>query len=449
MRVGAWWPVLAAAWGFAAIAALAGESQPIDLATTLRLGGVRPFVVEAARERVRQSQARLHQDKMAAWPWLAPGISYRRHDGYLQDIVGDVFDVSKQQGNVALGLQAQVDPGDAWYRILASRRALQATEADAEAQGRQSLLAAAHGYIELCRSAAMSLAAEDSLRVASETLRRIEDAVAAGTASEADAQGVRLQHGRARSARLKAAAEHRVASARLSELLRLPPSVVLEPDLREFVPTSLVPDDRSLDALVAAAVSARPELRRARALVHEAEARRDGVQRGPWIPSVGASASAGGVTGGRNGGFTAGGPFGDYGFGISWRIGPGGIGDRARFRSADATFRLAEIEREQMAGRVAREVVELHSRAVVAAESSGLAASNILSARRLLEITRGRKDFGFGAVFDMLQAERELATAQAEGIGEIAAHNRLQWELWHATGEPLRVPDAAPAPRNP
>ena len=449
MKTRAWRQFLAGVWAGVALTASASESHPIDLATTLRLGGARAFAVEAARERVRQSRARLAQDRLAAWPWLAPGISYRRHDGYLQDIVGDVFDASKQQGNSSLALQAQVDPGDAWYRILASRQALEASEADAEAHGRRSLLAAAHGYVELSRTAALVTASEDALRIASETLRKVENAAAAGIASEADAQRVRLRHGRVRAAQAKAVADQRVASARLAELLRLPPSIALAPDLREFIPTALLPADRPLGTLVAAALSTRPELRRARAGIREADARRDGVQKGPWIPTVGASAAAGGITGGRNGSFDGGGAFGDYGFGVAWRIGPGGIGDRTRIRSADAAVRLAEIERDQAVERITREVVELHSRALAATESIGLASSNIASAKRLLAITQGREEFGFGAVLEVLDAERELSAAQAEGIEEIAAHNRFHWELWHAAGEPLKATEPSKDPARP
>ncbi len=449
MRTRSWLGCIAAIAAGMALVACASEPHPIDLATTLRLGGARAFAVEAARERVRQSRARLDQDRLAAWPWLAPGIAYRRHDGYLQDIVGDVFDASKHQGSSSLGLQAQVDPGDAWYRVLASRQALRAVEADADAQGRQSLLAAAQGYVELSRAAALVAASGDAVRVASETLRKVENATVAGVASEADAQRARLRHGRVHAAHAKALADHTVASARLAELLRLPPSTLLAPDLREFVPTSLLPPERPLDALVAAALAARPELQRARAAIGEAGARRDGVHMGPWIPSVGASAGAGGIMGGRNGGLGSGGAFGDYGFGVAWRIGPGGIGDRTRVRAADAAVRLAEIERDQAAARITREVVELHSRAAASAGSIGLASSNIVSARRLLAITQGRKDFGFGAVTDVLEAERELAGAQAEGIDEVAAHNQFQWRLWHASGEPLRIPEPPVASRGP
>lgn len=416
-----------------------GGGDRIDLATALRLAGGRPLAVEAARERVREARARLDQDRMAAWPWLAPGVAYRRHDGRIQDIVGDVFDASKQQGSAVVALQAQIEPGEALYRILAARQVVRASEADAEARLRQALLDAAVGYVELARAAAGFASAEETLRLASETVRRVEDAVAAGRASATDAQRVRLQQGRGESARLQAALAMRVASARLAELLRLRPGAPLVPDLGEFVPTVWVAPGMTTDAMVASALAHRPELRRARALIDGASTRRDAAVKAPWIPSLGATVAGGGMAGGRHDGFAGGGWFGDYGLGVAWRVGPGGLGDRARLRSADAAVRLVQIERDQLGDRIAREVVEGRSRADAMAQALGPAATNVATAGRLLALARGRQDFGFGAVFDVIDAERELARAQSENIEAIASHNRSQWELWHALGTSLPV----------
>src|ERR1043165_7582569 len=66
--------------------------QLIDLATALRLAGAQNLDVAIARERVKEAKAQHDQARMQFLPWLSPGIGYRRHDGNIQDVVGNVFD---------------------------------------------------------------------------------------------------------------------------------------------------------------------------------------------------------------------------------------------------------------------------------------------------------------------------------------------------------------------
>lgn len=417
------------------------EAQVIQLESALRLAGAKNIAIEITRERVREARSQLDQERRLLLPWLAPGIGYRRHDGNLQDIVGDVFDASKQSGTAALTLQAQVDLGDAGYRVLAARQAVAASEAQNESQQRATHLAVATAYTDLSRAAALVVTADEAVRISDRTLAQVREAVSAGIAFAGDAARVEVQRARTESARVAARQEVRVASARLAQLLRLPPGEELRPDLAEFLPVILVPTNQPLDALVAVALSTRPELRRADALTGVARARRDGVTKGPWIPTLGAQAAFGGLAGGRNSAFGDADDFQDYGVGVSWRIGPGGIGDRSRIRTADARLNIAKLEQEQLRDEVVREVVELHSRTDTASEQVQITTRTVTSARRLLDLTQARREFGVGAVLEAIEAEREFSRAQAEHLQTIAEHNRAQWMLWHATG--MAVPTQA------
>ena len=142
-----------------------------------------------------------------------------------------------------------------------------------------------------------------------------------------------------------------------------------------------------------------------------------------------------GLAGGRNGYWGHGDDFQDYGLGLSWRIGPGGIGDGSRIRSEEARLRIARLERDQLQDELVRGLVELRSRTETAARLLEVSAQTVQAARALVEMTRDRREFGVGVVLEAIEAERELARAQAEQVEAVAAHNGAQWELWHASGQ--------------
>lgn len=422
------------------------EPSTIDLPTALRLAGARNLALEVARERVREARGQRDQERLRLFPWIAPGIGYRRHEGNLQDIVGDVFNASKQSGTAALTLQAQLDLGDSAYRVLAAKQAVAASEAGSESARREAVLSVAVAYIELGRAAATVALADEARRITQGTLGQVRAAQAAGLASSGDVLRVEVHAGRNESLWLESAQARQLASTRLALLLRLPPAEPLVPDSREFVPMVLVPTNRALDSLVASALRLRPEMRRSEAVVGLAEARRQGATRGVWLPTVGAQASFGGLAGGRNGSWARGDDYQDYGLGLSWRIGPGGIGDGSRIRSEGARLRIARLERDQLQDELVRGLVELRSRTETAARLVEVSGQTVWSARALVETTRDRREYGVGMVLEAIEAERELARVQAEHVDAVASHNRAQWELWHASGQDQPSMDAGARP---
>ena len=85
----------------------------IDLATALRLAGAPNLDVQIARERLAEAKANHAIAMSQFFPWLAPGLGYRRHEDRLQDVVGNVFDADKQSYLAGGTLAAQWDLGDA------------------------------------------------------------------------------------------------------------------------------------------------------------------------------------------------------------------------------------------------------------------------------------------------------------------------------------------------
>jgi outer membrane protein TolC len=126
--------------------AVAATNQPIDLPTALKLAGAQNLDVQIARERLREAEAQRDAAVYNFFPWITPGVGYRRHDGRIQDIVGTVFDASKQQLTPGATLEARLELGDAWFKVLAARQLAKAADHAAAAQQQETVTAAALGY---------------------------------------------------------------------------------------------------------------------------------------------------------------------------------------------------------------------------------------------------------------------------------------------------------------
>ena len=80
-------------------------------------------------------------------------------------------------------------------------------------------------------------------------------------------------------------------------------------------------------------------------------------------------------------------------------------------------------------------MIEARTRTESATAQLAVASRSLTTARRLLELTQSRREFGVGAVLEAVEAQRELTRAQTEHLRAIGDHNRRQWELWNAVGD--------------
>src|SRR6266568_2296020 len=72
----------------------------IDLPTALRLAGAQNLDIQIARQRLLEAKANYESTLWLFFPWLSPGVSYRRHDNLIQDVGGQVIDVHKESYTV-------------------------------------------------------------------------------------------------------------------------------------------------------------------------------------------------------------------------------------------------------------------------------------------------------------------------------------------------------------
>ncbi|MBI5772844.1 MAG: TolC family protein [Verrucomicrobia bacterium] len=415
--------------------------HPIDLAIVLRLAGAQNLDVEIAREKLAEAKAGHEAARAQFFPWISPGLGYRRHDGNIQDVAGNVIDTSKQSYTVGGTIGVQLELGDAIYKTLAAKQVFQAAGHALEAQRQESIFAAAQGYFDLLKAQAAVGVAGDALKISRDYADQVARAVEAGIAFKGDALRAKVQAERNQMALQQAREQRRVASARLAQVLHLPPAVELIPAVAELAPLTLGDPKAALDSLVAQALAARPELRQSDALVAAARKAKDGAVYGPLVPSLGAQAFLGGLGGGFNHSTGNFGDSEDYLFGLSWRIGPGGIGDGSRIRLNEARLgglRLADLK---LRDEIARQVVEARVRAQSLAEQLKTARSALAAAEETLKLTRGRKEFAVGIVLENIQSEQELTRARHDYLALIAEHNKAHYALERALG---RTPGGAP-----
>jgi outer membrane protein TolC len=414
----------------------AADSQPIDLPTALRLAGAKSIEVELAREKVNEAQAAHDVARSRFLPFLTPSIVVRRHDENIQAVNGPILDADKQSLAAGLALNAQLDLGETYFQNLVARQVVRANEAALAGRQREATYRAALGYFELARARAVAVAAQDAARVAERHAEQIAVTAGAGLTFQGDVARVRAARERAELTLVRARAEQRVAAARLAELLRLDPAVDLVPADGDLAPLALE-GEGELGVLISRALAARPELDESGAKLAAARAGKRAATTGPLIPIVGLQASVGGLGGGpagssvsRDWGFS-----GDYAFGLSWRVGPGGLFDQNRQREAAARERQGELELERTRDGIRRQVVEQHTRLRSLAQQIELARKALEAADRTAQLSRQRRDTGVSAVLEDLQAEDELARARRDYLATVADYNLAQYALRFVSGQ--------------
>ena len=77
------------------IVAPAEATHPIDLPTALHLAGSESLAVALAREQWREAQARVAAADAMWLPSIRLGLNYNKHEGVIQDVVGDAFNTSR------------------------------------------------------------------------------------------------------------------------------------------------------------------------------------------------------------------------------------------------------------------------------------------------------------------------------------------------------------------
>lgn len=410
-------------------------AQSINLAAVMRIAGADNLDIQLAQQKFVEAQANHRAALAQFFPYLTPGIAFKQHDGNIQNVEGDVFDVRKESLTLGVNVIAQLELGDTIYRSMITNRLVTAAEFAAEAQRQESVFEAVSAFLELVRASAATKVALESVNIADSYAAQVRQAVVAGLGFKGDQFRSRAQAEKNRLLLRQAQEQRRVAAARLATALRMSPTVDLRPEGADPAPLHLFGGKESLGSLVGNAVANRPELKQSSAEKEAAAKARAGAIYGPIVPTVRAEYFAGGLGGARYDGATN--HFNDsqdFGVGLGWRVGPGGLGDLPRIDATTARLRQAELSSERRELEVKREVVEAHARVQSYGDQLDSAREALSASEETLKLARQRQQFGVGEVLENVQAEQDLTRARLDYLTVVTEYNRAQFALRRAIG---------------
>jgi outer membrane protein TolC len=450
--------------------------QPIDLANALRLAGARDLDIATARQRVCQALGDLDQARGLWLPSLFTGPTYYRLDGQVQAINGQIITTSRQ--SLFVGTTASLansfpaaPPGsgfpplnslsgvlrisDAIYEVRAARRVIAANQAGVGVATNNALLAAAEAYFDLQQASGELAIAREAADNAALLAEITASFARSGAGLEADHRRILTElRGRERAIRA-AAGRLKIASANLIRALVLDPHVVVAPVEPAETIIRLVPDDLSLDDLIALGWRCRPELAQAQEQVQAAILHLKQARLRPFVPSLAVTYAGGGFGGGQNTFFGNFNTRGDFAASLFWDLRGFGVIDRGVMRRREAERRTADLDLVRVEAQVANDVVAAHeARAAASAqmdEARRALAEAMESLRlNLTNIRRGAGLPGATRPIEVLQPIQALARARADYLLAVLAYDRAQFRLYRALGNPPVIaptPSPTPVPR--
>jgi outer membrane protein TolC len=429
---------------------------PINLATALRLSDARPIVVAAAQASVWAAEADLQRARVLWIPGLNIAADYIRHDGGGPDFNKGVMtapSVNFFYGGA--GLTGFLATTDALFEPLVARQVLNARHWDVQTAKNDALMRTADAYFRVQQYRGMYAGRLYCIKRGDELIERL------ATMSRDLVQGFEVERARnmvadIRQRAISARQEWRVASADLTQVLRLDPRAVVEPIEHDHLQVTLIEPGRTLEELMPTALTNRPEVAARRALIQAATTgiRREKMR--PVLPVVVLSGfqSAGGML--IQGGIFGLGPNSninqwtgraDVSIQFMWQLENFGIGNLARVKRqrAEQSQAMIDLFREQdmVAADVTRALARLQSAALRVVQADRALRTGIItlngSFEGLAETNR------FANVLVLVSRPQEavfaldlLRTAFDEYFTTVAEYNRAQFDLFHAMGYPAR-----------
>lgn len=245
---------------------------PINLATALRLADARPLIVAAAQSGAWVAEAKLQRAKVLWIPTFNAGSNYIRHDGFGPDFnLGLNTPARPLNQNInflysGIGLIQNVAVTDAIFEPLAAHQVLSANRWNIQTAKNDALLATANAYFGVHQHRGSYAGAMDVVRRGRELVERLQ-ALSYDLIPKVEVD--RAQSMLADMEQLTATARERwrVASADLTQVLRLDPRVVIVPQEHDHLQITLIDPGRGLDELIPIGLTNRPELESQQAIV--------------------------------------------------------------------------------------------------------------------------------------------------------------------------------------
>ena len=316
--------------------------------------------------------------------------------------------------------------------IKAARIGQSIATLDRERLAADLTLAATRAYGQVLQAQAARRAADAAVASADEDLRRATRRRDAGLETDANVLAIDVQLAQMRERQIRAERDEAIARVELNELM----GIDLE---RAYTladvppPAAQSPDARALEA---AAIGARPELRRA-SLQRELALAQRAVVKSALLPQVSLQAGL----------ELNGGTFGDrasawlVGTQVSWNLFSGGA-NQARLREATFAAERARAERDRLEAGIRVEVRSALARLDAARAREAVGRKAVEQARESQRIIRDRYEAGLSPASELLRANLALVDAEALRVGAlvdvVVSEAALQRAIGKANAERTR-----------
>jgi outer membrane protein TolC len=435
------------------------KSLPIDLPSALRLGHAQALDIAIAAQQWRAAVAQL-QGAWALWlPTVLSGTEYIYHTGPLQNVNGTTTSADRSSLYAGMAPFVQLTLTDAIFTPLAARQVARAQNANIQTHTNDTLRDVALVYFDAEEARADLRAVGDVLDKVRALMKKV-DSLAPELIPAVEKARVRAQYSNVEQIAETARNRWRVASAELVRILRLEPTLVVEPVEPPSLQMTLISPDTPIEELISTAVARRPEVTFAEAQVEAANQR---VRQEKWRPFLPTFFLRGDGTeppdplaygtygAGTNGSLS---PFGsrlDLDAQMIWELRGLGFGNLALVRERQANFEASVQERSLIRELVAREVTQYHANVVSAAARARQAEREVEQAT----ISANENLAGVGAIKrvggninvlvirpqEAVSAIQQLASAYFDYFGAVADYNRAQFQLYRALGNPADLID--------
>ena len=440
---------------------------PINLATALRLSDARPLLIAAAQARVQIAAAQLEKAQVLWLPNINLGIDYLREDGGEIGSTGGIINRGNSTFLAGGSMEVRFATTDAIFEPLAARQVLLAHEVNVQTARNEALLMTAEAYFTVQESRGTYAAMTDATNKAQDLVSRVQS-LSRGLAAPDEIDRSRTLLAALEQSTASARQQWRVASAKLTRILRLNPGAVVVPLEPDHLQVTLIAPNHQVDDLIPIGLTNRPELASHQALVQAALVRMKEERIRPLIPSVMITGNGtpdflfqGAVLGtGNNGSMNQWAGSANVSLQLVWKVENLGFGNQARFRERRAQMELAMVEVFNVQDTVAAEVAQAHADLQSAAVRVGQAEMGL---KQSLETYAGNlKGLGqttrFGDVLSLVNRPQEavaalqqLERAYTNYYRTVADYNRAQFRLFYTMGFPaglvaLDHPPGTPLP---
>jgi outer membrane protein TolC len=413
------------------------KQHPINLATALKLAGAKNLDIQIAQEKLNEAEANHHTALIQYFPWVSPGLSFRRHDGNTQEVGGNIIDVSKQSYTAGATGFLQWDFASALYQSLLTHQLVKAADEALESQRQLTILSAANSYFDMAYAHSAVGVAEEAVKISDTYAKELHQAVEIGIAYKGDELRVIIQTERNRIALQQALEFQRMTAIQLSQILHLDLLIELIADDAELTPLTILETNEPFETLLNKALNTRPEIKQNRALIAAAIEQKNASLYGPLFPTLNAQAGVGGLGGGRNDTMGNFGSSEDFSASLNWRIGPGGLLDTSRIDAAQSKEKQAELNADKIDDEITRQVIEAFTHLRVLQSQLESNQRILDAADRGLKLADLRKEFAVGIVLEHIQAEQDLTQARKEYLKLVSEYNKTQFIAnWAIGGKP-------------